>query len=100
MATYTEIRNLFSDDALRNRVVVATVVAASDLLAGTPTVDDQKWAANVLSSPRGEGQKSFMAVLALNKAATVAVITGATDAAIQANVDTIVPDLVAAHAAA
>ena len=99
MATYIEIRDLFSDSVLRNRIDVATIIAANDLLSGTPTAADQSWAAAAFGNPRGEGQKAFMAVLAVNNAATVAQITGATDAEIQTNVDGVVPSLVSAHAA-
>jgi len=97
MATYVELRALFSLDALRERVEVATLIAASDLLAGTPTVAEQQWAAAVFFDPRNEGRRAFFAVLAANKAATVAAITGASDAAIQANVDSVVPSLVVAN---
>lgn len=99
MATYTEIRHLFSDSALRNRVDVAVVIAANDLLSGTPTSADRAWAAAVFNRPRLESQKAFMAVLASNKNASVVAIQGATDAAIQTNVDAVVPSLVSAHAA-
>ncbi len=99
MATYTELRDLFSDDTLRNRVEVAVIVAADGLLAGTPTTDQQKWATAVFDSPRREGNKAYMAVLAANSGATVAQIQSATDAAIQANVDSVVPALVVAYAA-
>jgi len=96
MATYTEIRDLFSDDAMRNKMDVAVIVAAEALLAGTPTLSDQKWAAAAFNSPRSESTKAFMAVLAANKTSTVATIQGASDAAIQTKVDAIVGSLVAA----
>ena len=99
MATYTDLRNLFSDDTLKNRVDVAVIVAASGLLSGTPAVDEQRWAAAVFSNPRSEGQKAFMAVLAANKSASVSAIQGATDATLQDTVDSVVPALVVAHAA-
>ena len=100
MASYIDLRNLFSDDTMKNRTDIAVVVAASDLLAGlSPTPDEQKWAAAVFSNPRGEGGKAFMAVIAANKDATIAQIQGSTDAALQTNVDSVVPDLVVAHAA-
>ena len=99
MASYTDLRNLFSDDTLKNRVDVAIVIAASNLLGGTPTADEQKWAAAVFNSPRTEGQKAFMAVLAANESAPISAIQGATDAALQANVDGVVAALVVAHTA-
>lgn len=98
MATYTELRDLFSDDALRNRVTTATVIAAQGLLAGSPapTTAESVWASKVLSGPDGEGARMFMAVLAANSGQTVANIQGATDAQIQTNVDAVVPQIVAA----
>jgi len=99
MATYMELRNLFSDDTMKNRVDVAIIIAANNLLGGTPTPAEQGWAAAAFNSPRNEGQKAFMAVLAANKGASVAAIKGATDTALQANVDAVVATLVIAHAA-
>ena len=96
MATYIELRNVIDDDTLRNRTDVAVVVAANNLLTGTPTTEEVKWAANVLGNPRSEGAKALRSVIAANKDATVEQITGATDAQLQANVDTVVPSLVVA----
>ncbi len=100
MASYIDLRNLFSDDTLKNRVDVAIVISASDLLGGTPTAAEQSWAAAVFANPRLEGRKAFMAVIAANKSASVSAIQGATDAALQVNVDNVRADLVVAHAAA
>jgi hypothetical protein len=98
MASYLEIRNLFNDADLKNKVVTATLVAASNLADGTPTTLDKTWIASVFNNPQGEGAKAHMAVLAANKGATVAQIRGASDSAIQAQVDNIVPLLVSAMA--
>lgn len=97
MATYTELRDLFSDDTLQNRVDVATMIAANNLLGGTPTAAEQSWAANVFANPRGESTKAYRAVLATNNGLTVAQITGATDAALQTAVDSVVDTLVIAN---
>ena len=94
MATYTELRQQFSNDDLRNRVVAATVIAANNLLSGTPTAEQKAYAKAVFQNPRSEGEIVFMAVLAANKDATVAQIEGATDAAIQTRVDAVIPNLV------
>lgn len=94
MATYTELRQQFSNDDLRNRVVAATVIAANNLLAGTPTAEQKAYAKQVFQNPRAEGEIVFMAVLVANKDATVAQIEGATDAAIQTRVDAVIPNLV------
>lgn len=94
MATYTEIRQQFSNDELRNRVVTATVIAANNMLAGTPTEPEKAYARAVFQSPRAEGEIVFMSVLAANKDATVAQIEGASDTSIQNQVDAVVPNLV------
>lgn len=98
MATYSELRALFNDSDLMEKVEVATVIAANTLIAGTPTTAEKAWAATVFSSPKAEAQKAVMSVLAANSDATVATIQAATDASIQTNVDTIVPILVDALA--
>jgi hypothetical protein len=95
MASYVEIRNLFSHDDLKNRVEVATVVAANGLLAGTAA--EQKFAAHVFSNPRLVSDKVLMSVLAANRTATVAQITGASDSALQTAVQVAIPALVVAY---
>ena len=98
MATYLEIRGLFNDGDLSNKVDFATVIAAKNLLVGTPSLSEQKWAAGVFANPSTEGQKALMAVLAANNGSSVAQIQGASDAAIQINVDSVVDSLVIAYA--
>jgi len=98
MASYTELRGQFGDDSFRNRVTMATIIAANNLLEATPTAADRAWASNVFTSPDAQGRIVYMAVLAANKALTIVQITGATDAAIQSNVDAVVPSLVSALA--
>ena len=93
MATYIELRQLMNDGELPNKVSTAAIVYAQNRLANTPTLDEQKWAATVFSNPDSEGRKVLMGVLAANKDATVAQIQGATDAAIQAQVEIIAPSL-------
>ena len=100
MATYIELRDLANDSVLRNRTDVAVIVAANNLLDGSETVDQAKWASAVFSNPRSVSQKAFMAVLAVNKDALVADIRNSSDAQLQTNVDGVVPALVAAHSAA
>lgn len=97
MASYTELRDLFSNDALKNKLDIATIIAANNLLSGTPTAAEQKWAAHVFANPRAESQKALMAVLATNNGLTVAQITGASDAAIQSGVDSVIGSLVVAY---
>lgn len=94
MATYTELRQQFSNDDLRNRVVAATVIAANNLLSGTPTAEQKAYAKQVFQNPRSEGEIVFMSVLAANKDATITQIENASDTAIQNQVDAVIPNLV------
>lgn len=99
MATYVEIRNLFNDSALKNRVAVAVIKAAETILnnaAATP--DERSWANGAFSRPESEAGRVFMAVLAANSAATVAQIQGVTDVNLQTNVDAAISLFVAADA--
>jgi len=96
MATYIELRKLFKDSDLSNKVITATIVFAQELISGTPTANDKAWAASVFSNPDSEGKKILMGVLAINKAASVEDIQGASDAAIQTAVNTIAPTMVSA----
>lgn len=99
MATYTELFGLKSDSAFRNKIAVAVVVKAQALIDGaTPTTDEITWANNAISAPNQQADKIVNYVLAANKSATTVQITGATDVAIQTNVDTAVDALIAGGA--
>jgi hypothetical protein len=100
MVTLIELRDLTNDSVLRNRVESQLFISAYELLSGTPTPDQINWSASVLANPRIEGQKAFLSVLAANKTATVAQIQAALDTAIETNIDTVIPNLITAHAAA
>ena len=87
MATLLELRGLFSDGELMSKVESALIIAANNLISGTPTVQDKKWSAHVLGAPRPEGRKALMVVLAENSGISTAAIQSASDASIQAAVD-------------
>ena len=91
MAAYTELYDLRTDSALRNRVTVAVIVAAETVMNELDTVPNHTnrlvWAKLVFASPSTEAERMFMAVLSANADITVAQIQGASDTAIQANVD-------------
>ena len=99
MATLQELRSLFSDSDLLEKVEAATVVAASTILSGSPTIQDKTWAASVFSNPKLEASKALAAVLADNAGLTTVQIQQASDVAIQASVDTVAPILVDAFSA-
>jgi len=91
MATYTELFSLHNNSALRNRVQTAVLIAAEAVMNEVGTTPNHAnrlvWAKGVFASPGREAEQMFMAVLAANSEFTVVQITGASDAAIQANVD-------------
>ena len=88
MATYDELRDLFGNGALRNKVEVACIVAAETVRTEEPPVAARlAWAKAAFRSPRAASENMLMALLAANKDAEVSAITGATDAQIQAKVD-------------
>lgn len=91
MATYTELHALKNDSALKNRVLVACIVAAEAIMEEVAGTDNHAnrllWAASVFANPTRELDRMYWAVLAANASQDVATIQGASDVAIQANVD-------------
>ena len=91
MATNEELFSLMNDSALRNNVTVACVKAAEAIMledGGTLNHTNRLvWSASVFGNPKSEAARMFMAILAANSALTVEQIQGASDEAIQANVD-------------
>ncbi len=100
MADYLELRNLFNDGDLTNRVAVAAVISINTILSGAPTAKDRAYASLIFSNPQAEAQKILMSVLAANKGSSVAQIQSASDAALQTNVDSTVLVLIDALAGA
>ncbi len=94
-ADYTDLRNLANDSTLRNRVEVAVMVAANDIITANPADTDERiaWAQQAIASPGPWAQRVLNLILAENKDLTVAQIEAATDAAIQTNVDATVDAL-------
>lgn len=97
MASYIELRNLFNDSTLRNKVAVAVTIAAQGIIAssGTETAPRIAWAQRALRSPEPEAQVALMYVLAENSALTVAQINAASDTALQTAVNEAVDGLAA-----
>ncbi len=99
MATYQEIRSLFSDDDLRHRAEVAVVIAAEVELSASPgSVEGRAWGLKALQDTETWGRKAFILVLAVNKDAPVSAIKGASDTSIQTAVDAIKAGCIAAEA--
>lgn len=91
MATYTELYELRQQASLLNKIAVACMVSAYSIASEdvATTLHDQrvKWAVDVFNSPEAWAQKMLRLVLIANAAATVSQINGATDQAIQTQVD-------------
>lgn len=91
MATYAELYDLRSDSALRNRVLVACAIAAEAIRIEDSGAANHAarltWSKAVFADPNREAERMLWAVLAANKSATVAQITGASDATIQTAVN-------------
>lgn len=90
MATYDELLLASEDPGLNKRIRVSCVIAAdticNELVSVTNHTNRMLWAKAVFQNPVAESQRMLWAVLAQNKSATLAQITGATDATIQAAV--------------
>jgi len=91
MATYAELYGLRNNSELRNKVVTACIIAAETVMNELDTVPNHAnrllWAKAVFANPNAEADRMFMAVLAANKDQDSGTIQGASDSAIQANVD-------------
>jgi hypothetical protein len=87
MATYDELYALKDNTTMLARVAVACVIAAeairTEATSSANHLQRVRWAARVFADPVAEAARMWWAVLAQNKAATSAQITGATDATIQ-----------------
>jgi hypothetical protein len=91
MATYDELLQAAGDTGLINHVRVAVFVSATNIMteAGTTTNHANRllWAKTVFDDPAAAGLKMMWPVLAQNRAAPLASITGADDATVQSAVD-------------
>ena len=91
MATYSELFGLWNESSLKNRIMVAVIVAAEAIQNESPTTPNHAnrlvWAQQTFQNPSSIAYAMFRVVLAANKDVTVQAILDATDAAIQTAVD-------------
>jgi len=91
MATYTELFGLRNDSDLRNRIIVACIIAAEGIMAEdaatTGHTQRMAWARQVFANPGNEADRMLMAVLAANNTLSTETIQGASDADIQTAVN-------------
>jgi len=101
MASLSELRTLFNRSDLRNKVTAALVIAAQVELSATPgTISGRAWAIDALSASESWSDVAFKSVLAMNSGASIENIKTASDATIQAAVDSLVPTIIIAHTGA
>lgn len=98
-ATLGELDALSGDpgwDALSGKIRVALVIKAYNLTElATPTAEQLAYAIEVLANPSAAARDVIFYVIAANSAATTTQILGASDTAIQNNVDDAVDNLFA-----
>jgi hypothetical protein len=91
MATYTELRTLFNDATLKDKVSVACIIAAEAIRTESDqTVNHAnrlKWAKKVFTDTDGQADDMLKALLAANNTAALATINSASDATIQTAVN-------------
>jgi hypothetical protein len=91
MATYEQLRSLFGNSILRNRMEVACVLAAEEIRTEDAETGNHtnriQWAKATFAAPRAAATEMITAVVAANATLSAEAIAGATDAQIQAQVD-------------
>jgi hypothetical protein len=99
MATFAELVTASANATLVEKIKIATLIAADNIRLESPGVashlDRVKWAAKVFTDPATEATRMVWPVLIQNRTATLAQITGASDAAVQTAVDAAVAVVIA-----
>lgn len=104
MATYDELLSILGgqedNGALENKVRVACTKKAQLLMdadgkSTAASADEVNWAIACFRDPAGKAAEIFPYVVMANSGLAVGAITGATDTAIQTNVDAAVDELIA-----
>lgn len=91
MATYNQLAAIQTDagwQSFSEKVRVACIIRANAIrLDGAATAAQKAWAVKCIRDPVGTMESIRAMIVAANASATVSQITGATDSAIQTNVD-------------
>ena len=89
MATYLELKELLSDSNLQDKVEIAISKKAQTIIENALSTQAEKdWAVSV--NPIVDRDRFLRSVLMANSELTVAQIQGASDAAIQSNIDAVI----------
>ena len=99
MATLLELANIFGTTdftELLNKITVAVAIKADSIInEASPSASRLAWAQLAIEDPRQEAKKFIWGVIAANESVTVAQIIGASDNAIQTNINDYVDKLYA-----
>jgi len=91
MATFAELVTASANSGLVEKIKIATLVSADNIRVestGAPNHQARvRWASKVFGNPEAESTRMIWPVLIQNRSATLAQITGASDAAVQTAVD-------------
>lgn len=91
MATYAELLSASENETLQKKLRVAVVIAAEVVRTEADTVPKHAerlaWAKQVFIDPSPQAERMMWAVLAQNRAFTLAQIVGADDATVQSAVN-------------
>ena len=91
MATYAEVASIREQEAWNaflNKVrVAATIKAAAIIDSDTPAAAALEWARQTISNPSSAGDGLVWYVVASNVGVSVAAMLGASDSAIQTNIN-------------
>lgn len=94
MADYSELVDLMRDQEMVEKAAVAVIVATETVRtesgATTNHANRLLWAKEALDNPLAMAKRMWPSAIAQNKSATVGQITGATDAAIQSNIEAVI----------
>lgn len=94
MATYSELRSLFGEGSLKNKVEVALCMKVHAILQeATPSAERLAWVRGVLASSYSEAEALLKYGLAANASLTAAQLLGASDAALLSAVSAAVDKL-------
>lgn len=94
MASYIDLYKAYSNDELRNRIQVASIILAEQIRLEDPATGNHSnrlsWAKACLENPEAEAKRMLWAYLSYQSAAEITAITGAEDGEILAVVQKIV----------
>jgi hypothetical protein len=97
MATYNELASLNEDagwPAFADKALISVIKKATEIVdEASPSATRLSWARSALGSPRGSTNELIFYAVAKNSGLTTAQILGASDSAVQTNIDEAIDSL-------